>query len=688
MNISKAVEGESSPFTRSTPEAPDAGTLLLRRLGLLCILLSSLAVRLWRLAQNEWGNEYYAAGVRSMTLDWHNFLYNSFDPAGFVSVDKPPIALWIQAAAVKLFGFNGYSLFIPQVLEGTASVWIVYHLVQRRFGTLAGLAAGLFLAVTPVSVAIDRSNNTDSCLVLVLLLAAWALVRAAEEGDRRLLILSPALIGLGFNVKMLAAFVVLPTFALVYFLAAPLTRRRRLEDLAIAAVVLVVVSLAWVSVYDLTPSEHRPFAGTTKKNSMLELAVGPYAVGRFVSPLKRSERIRGNLGSTSQSTSRSHLSRLFVRVPVGPLRLANGQLAGQVGWLVPLAMMGLVIGDLRGEFHRPMSPAGSALLLWFGWAITYGVVYSFAGGIMHFYYLATMAPPLAALAGVGAVRLWDRYVQRGWGGALLPATLLLTAAWQLYIEAGAFGWSLRRVVDSAAEITIMRGPTDWLTCVHVAVIAGTCLAAVGLFVLRRRQSRSGTARALAACMSGTGLVALLVLPMMWALSSVLVPGHGILPSADPVRLFPDEGMVRARFPGGFAKDLEDSELVAFLEANRKEERYLLATSSARLAAPVIICTGEAVMAMGGFHGLDPILNPEKLAQMVEAKQIRFVMLGGLSVVSRRLGAETAMRPIADWVRANGKIVDSELWGTYSWGRGRLRLYDMRPDAGLAPARNR
>jgi 4-amino-4-deoxy-L-arabinose transferase-like glycosyltransferase len=116
-----------------------------------------------------------------------------------------------------------------------------------------------------------------------------------------------------------------------------------------------------------------------------------------------------------------------------------------------------------------------------------------------------------------------------------------------------------------------------------------------------------------------------------------------------------------------------------LDHNRGKERYLLATSSATLAAPIIIQTGEPVMARGGFHGLGPILTPERLAGMVEAGEIRFVMLGDLTFVSRRMGAEIAGRPIADWVRANGKPVDPPLWrGT----RPGLTLYDPRPERGL------
>ncbi|MBM4327153.1 MAG: glycosyltransferase family 39 protein [Deltaproteobacteria bacterium] len=689
---------------RSVPmrESDVAGANLWSRIGLRAILVLALALRLWRLTQNGWGNEYYTAGVRSMTTGWSNFLYCSFDPAGFVSVDKPPVALWIQAATVKLFGFHGLSLLAPQVLEGVAAVWVLHHLVRCRFGPWAGLLAALFLAITPVSVAIDRSNNTDSCLVLALLLAAWALIRAAEEGSRRLLLLSMAIIGIGFNVKMLAAFVVLPAFTLVYFLAAPVSLRRRFADLAISGVVLLAVSLAWAVAYDLTPAERRPFAGTTKNNSMLELALGPYAVGRFVPPVKPSETGRNEVTagqasvagvkpltgteSPSQRTPPSRWARLFVQAPAGPLRLADGQLAAQVGWLGPLAVMGLALGGLRSPFRLPLSPERLALLLWFLWAVTYGVVYSFAGGIMHLYYFATMAPPLAALAGIGAVSLWDRYLQRGWGVVLLPTTLLATAAWQLYIEAGALGWKLHATLNPVAVVSgLSQDSRDWLSWLHAALLVGSCVAAGVLLTLLLYQTWSPVRRVVAGGALGAGLLSLLAVPFAWALSSVLAPGHGSLPCADLARLVFADARGAAEFPSWSRFITGDSKLVAFLRANRRDERYLLATSSTRLAAPIIISAGEPVMAMGGFHGLDPILSPEKLAWMVEAKQIRFVMLGDLSIISLRLGAEAAGRPVADWVRTNGKLVDSTFWRAYSDGRSRLELYDLRPGAGLVPA---
>ena len=655
--------------------------VMVMRLALSAVLVLAGALRLWRLDQNGFGNEYYAAGVRSMSAGWHNFLYHAFDPAGFVSVDKPPVAMWIQVASVELFGFRGLSVLVPQVVEGVAAVALVFHLVRRRFGAPAGLLAALILALMPVSVAVDRSSNTESCLMLVLLLAAWALTRAAEDGRRRFLLLSMALVGLAFNVKMLAAFVVLPTLVLVYWLGAGTTRWRRLADLTLGAVVLTAVSLAWVAVYDLTPPDRRPYAGTTDGNSVAELVVGPYGIGRFVKQPRLSAipSLETAAAAGAQETAakpgaratpvarpgeagpRSGAARLFVRTPVGPLRLADGQLAGQVGWLLPLALAGLALGALAEPWRKPLAPAHLALALWSGWALTYAVIYSAAGGFFHFYYLATMAPPLAALAGVGVVALWRSSLEPGWRALLAPAVLLVTAIWQLHIEA-----------------TALADQSGWQLWLHVALFGGTLFAVGWLLVTHFRRAWHPFAPGLAAGALGVGLAALLVIPVAWSLSAVLVPGHGVLPSADLARLLADEAgaSARARLRAGASANV--AKLIGFLTANRADERYLLSTSTTTLAAPIIIQTGEPVMARGGFHGLDPIVTPDKLAAMVAARQLRFVMLGDLSPISRRLGAETAGRPIVDWVHANGTPVDAALWRAVGGRRGGMQLYDLRP----------
>jgi 4-amino-4-deoxy-L-arabinose transferase-like glycosyltransferase len=655
---------------------------MFRRLTLLTILVLAAALRLWRLGQNGFGNEYYSAGVRSMSASWHNFLYHAFDPAGFISVDKPPVAMWIQVASVKLFGFHGASILLPQVLEGVLAVWLTYHLVQRRFGAAAGLLAALFLAVTPVSVAVDRSSNTESCLALFLLLAAWTLTRAAEEGSRPFLLVTMALVGVAFNVKMLAAFVVLPTFALVYILGAPAGVRRRLVDLTLAFIVLAAVSLSWMVVYDLTPPSKRPYAGTTDRNSVVELVVGPYGVGRFVRQTRPSALVAIDSASGEpaapgaqspasavrrpEALPRTGAARLFVGAPAGPLRLADGQLAGQVAWLLPLAIAGLGLGALSEPLRRPLAPSHLAVLLWSGWALSYALIYSAAGGFFHYYYLSTMAPPLAALAGIGIVALYHCVRHQGWRAFLVPAALLLTATWQLHIETSALGFR--------------EGLQTWL---HAGLIGGILFAAGSLTVVPFRPTWRRFGRSLTTGALGVGLAALLVIPTAWALSNVLVAGNGYLPSADLYRLVARDGNVEGRGRSWTGDPANVSQLIAFLTANRQGERYLLATSTTMLAAPIIIQTGEPVMARGGFHGLDPILTPERLAGMVAAQDVRFVMLGDLSPISRRLGAEVAGRPIAEWVRANGKPVDPALWRTGGGRLGVLRLYDLRPNAGYA-----
>src|SRR6202043_1284580 len=122
--------------------------------------------------------------------NWHNFLFNAFDPAGFVSLDKPPVAFWLQTISAKLLGFSVFSAVLPQALEGIAAILVLFCLGAPPFREGRRLFPALFLALTPISVAVDRSNNTESCLVLVLLFAAWALIRAIETGRMSLVLLS------------------------------------------------------------------------------------------------------------------------------------------------------------------------------------------------------------------------------------------------------------------------------------------------------------------------------------------------------------------------------------------------------------------------------------------------------------------------------------------------------------------
>jgi 4-amino-4-deoxy-L-arabinose transferase-like glycosyltransferase len=249
------IDPDDANSVGPAPERRSRGHL--ERAGLVGIILLAAGLRLMWLDQNGYGNSYDSAAVRSMLASVKNFFFGSFDPIGVVTVDKPPVAIWIQAISTKVLGFSGFSLLLPQALMGVASVWLIYHLVRRVFGGGDGLLASLILAIAPIGVAMDRDKLPDPALVLVLLLAAWALTRAAGTGRLRTLLLSTALVGIGFQVKMLAAFVVLPTFYLVYMLAAPVGWRTRFAHLTAATGVLVASSLAWPIAVEMTASACR-----------------------------------------------------------------------------------------------------------------------------------------------------------------------------------------------------------------------------------------------------------------------------------------------------------------------------------------------------------------------------------------------------------------------------------------------
>jgi 4-amino-4-deoxy-L-arabinose transferase-like glycosyltransferase len=628
-------------------------------------------LRGWQLGTSGFITPYYMAGVRSMAVSWHNFFFNSFDPTGFVSLDKPPLAFWAQALTVKIFGFSPLTVLLPQLLEGLLSILVLYHLVRRVFGAASGLLAALFLALTPIAVAVDRSNNTDTPLVLTLLLAAWTFSRAVETGRMRWLMLSAGLVGIGFNVKMLVAFGLVPTFCLLYIVGAQTPLSRRIGHVAAAAVVLAAVSLSWATVYELTPPENRPFVDGTRNNSMLELVVGHNGIQRFVrrarnlpgAPSVDAESSPGAVDRPVGTSAGSPPSRDYA--PAGALRLAAPHLAAQIGWLLPLALIGGTAAWLRVHPLAGLGRERLSLALWAGWALSYGIVFSAAGGLFHAYYLVAMAPAISALAGIGWVGLWSLYLAGGPTALLLPGALPATALWQAHIVDGYL----------TGYLAVGR---EWLL---PAPIGATAVAAFALAALRRPR------RGLALALGGVTLSMLLAMPMTWSAGTVLAAGNTGFPAARPPFLS-DAAETQRRRWALVAGALDGvPKLIAFLQQNRHGEEYLLAAVNARQAAPIIVATGDPVMALGGFSGRDPIVTIDRFVRMVEGKFIRFALVGDGSAGLRRIFGEDGQKPLVDWIRENGRRVDRALWrsaapgfnsGFFAAEAVGAELYDLRP----------
>jgi 4-amino-4-deoxy-L-arabinose transferase-like glycosyltransferase len=582
------------------------------------VLTLAAALRLFYLGQNGYSREYYAAAVRSMLESWHNTFFNSFDPGGFVSLDKPPVGIWIQALFAKLFGFSAINSLLPQVVLGLAAILLVYILVRRVFGEAAALLAAAALAVSPANVAVDRSNNLESCLIVVLLMALWFAMRAAETGRLRHLAAAMLMIGIGFNVKMAAALVIAPPIALVFFLFnRQHSLQRHVVYLSVAGAAMIAVALSWIVAFDLTPADKRPYAGSTSGNSMIELALKHNGSDRFRSPTAAADPAR----------SQQPQPELYDTSPVGPLRLFRALQAGQFAWLLPLAVAAVLLAWTNASREQRI-----ALSLWCGWLASYWIVFSTAGGPFHTYYLAALAPPVAALAGIGAVEAWSR-IKAG-NHAVFLTVILLTLLWQGWLFAGQTGY----------------GAPVWLS---VLASAAAGLAVVcAIFVFRAHQAKR-------AALAALSFSALLALPLLAALSVVLIRPNTIAPVATLAEFSGSQQNDAARADPR-RRDLARAKLVAFLNENRGPEKFIVAVENALNAAPIIIATGAPVMTMGGYLGTDPILTPQKLALLRAQGVVRFAMIGGLSLTKRDKPQEAALH---DWVRENGTRVDPGLWST-------------------------
>ncbi|MBP7935440.1 MAG: glycosyltransferase family 39 protein [Phycisphaerae bacterium] len=616
------------------------------RTGLLVVLLIAAVLRFWNLEANEFGNLYYAAAVRSMAASWHNFLYASFDPAGFVSLDKPPVAFWLQVLSVKVLGYSGFALHLPQALEGSIAVLVVYLVGRRLAGDWGGLLAGLVMAVTPASVAIDRSNLPDSCLLLVLLVAGSVLLRATERARWGWLLVATAIVGLGFNVKLTAAYLVLPSFYLVYWLGALAARGTRVAHLAAATVVLVMVSLSWPLFVDLSPADARPYVGDTQTNSVLGLAFHLQGLQRMVG----NRPPPGSGPSSPPVTDRTQPGpRMpgppFARGPgtgeeeftghgghPGPLRLANRDLAGHVTWLVPFAAIGAACIVSVLPRWRPLSPMHQNVLLWGGWFVTYAVAFSLSDSPIHPYYLTLVAAPVAILTGLAAKVLWDTRELSGNRSSLLALALLATAGWQIWTAASYPVWG------------------RWLAPM---VLSGTGAGAVLLLVSGGRCWSPTTTRNLGAAGMVVGLAALLLCPAVWSATPVLAPGGRMVPVADPILL------ERRNIPVDSAEAWRATRvLAAYLDHRRGKERYLLAVPDIHAASPLIIDSSARVMAYGGFSGTDPILSAAQFSEMVKEGELRFVLLSSEPRPGRPVDHRDA---IAAWVREHGREVPRAEW---------------------------
>src|SRR6266540_1183318 len=584
------------------------------RPGVLALLLATAVLYLWGLGASGWANSYYSAAAQAGSASWKALFFGSFDASNAITVDKTPASLWPMALSVRIFGLNSWSILVPEALAGVASVGLLYATVRRWFSPAAALLAGAVMATTPVAVLMFRFNNPDALLVLLLVAAAYALVRALESGSTRWLALVGVLVGFGFLTKMLQALLVVPGFALVYLIAGPPKLVKRVWQLLLAGLAMVLAAGWYIAIVELLPASARPYVGGSQSNSLWELTLGYNGLGRITGTETGS--VGGGMGWGE----------------TGWTRMFDAAQGGQVAWLLPAALILLVAG-LVITWRAPRTDrVRGGFLLWGGWLLTTGLVFSFMQGIFHAYYTVALAPAIAALVGIGATLLWRRREHLALS-ATLAAVVALLGSSKLPRRIG--------VLAAAAAL--------------VAVLAGAVAYAVDTAATVHGGAIPSAGPAVAGALGGPG-----------GAGGPRRFNAGTPPQGGPVGQPPagaragGPGGTQAGAPagapggpaGGAGGLLEGSKpssaLVKLLQTDADSYAWVAATVGANNAAGYQLATGDPVMAIGGFNGSDPSPTLAQFKSYVAAGKIHY-FVGGSGMGMQRNGGSGNGEQIAQWV---------------------------------------
>lgn len=675
-----------------------------RRFDVYLLLIAILAafLNLFNIWKQTYVNAYYTSAVTSMLESFHNFFYASFDPGGFVTVDKPPVTFWVQTISAYLFGLHGWSVILPQALAGVGSVLLMYFMVKPTFGVHAARLASLVFACTPIAAAVARTNNVDSLLVFTLLLGAWMLFRGIRRGRWGWTLAAFGIIGLGFNMKMLQAYMVVPAFYLLYLLAVKAGWKKKLGLLAAATVLLGAISMSWAVIVDSIPKEDRPYIGSSQTNSVLELAFGYNGINRLTGngmgggggrqDGQRTDRQRDNgealqgmmpgrndsngsgqmSGMTDGGQNGSGAGQDATRNRTDSYRIdgsnggwpGGGMTPGGDGQPPGFGGQGGPMGGRGGGMFGTGQPGPlrlfqsglSGQISWlFPFAI-FGAVGLLAGVRRRkpftdkqretLFWLAWLLPASAFFSVAGFFHQYYLIMLAP------PIAALAGAGWvelwnQYRNREGWKTWLLPAgiLATTALQLFIMSDYTQeiglgW----SIGLGAAGTLFALALIFLAKKEKLVRIA-ALA------GMLVLLVVPLYWAATPLMYGGNSMLPEAGPQLKSSRQGFGG----GGMGQEDYNAKLLQYVTDHNTGEKYLFATTRATTAAPYIIESGKPVMAMGGFSGSDPILTLDKVKELVKNKEVKFFL------ISSGGGPDGGSSEITSWIKENGTEVPSSEW---------------------------
>ncbi|PIH04591.1 glycosyltransferase family 39 protein [Clostridium combesii] len=683
-------------------------------IALSLILILSSILNLANLNIEGYANQYYAAGVKSMTLSLKNFFFISFDPASFVSIDKPPLGFWIQAIFAKIFGFSGWSIILPQAIAGVVSVGLIYVIVKRSFGTAAGLISAICLAVTPVFVAVSRNNTCDNLLVLTLLLACLVLSKAAEKGKLKYLLISLAIIGIGFNIKMLQAYMIIPAIYITYLLSNAVSFKKRIVHLMAGTIILILVSLSWAFIVDLIPEGNRPYVGSSTNNSVMELIIGHNGLERLGIGSKSTQgggAPGGMDGKNQQKTDGT--SSATKNKDSEQTSKENGQTGGETPSIDNDQMQGAPPntqdggkgnanppnGDGKDPGGMPpgdngmQKPNGGGMGGTFGGQEVASIARLFSNNSLSDQIIWLF--PLAVFGFIAAaikeklnktsdnkrklsLVLWSMWLLPEFiyfsftKGLFHPYYLTMLAPpisalvgigvvsmWELYNEEGWKSWILpvALIADGLTQILILSyyyNISNTAKILSIIVAVSCIVSSIILAIVNLTKNKKDTLKfksiKFKKSLVTIALMGLLITPLVCSATTILYPMSGTFPSAGL-------SLITNKKKDGFNMGDPNSgntKLIEFLKSHKTNEKYLLVTSSTNgYASDIIINTGESVMALGGFFGTDKVIDLDEFKKLVNNGEIRYVMVGGMG--------GNSSSDIMNWVKENGKVVSESEW---------------------------
>jgi len=537
----------SHELPTTAPESPPTGPegpTTRDRIGLLLLLGGTAVAYLWNITVNGTGNAFYAAAVWSGSRSWKALLFGSLDPNNVITVDKPPVSQWVMGVSARMFGFGSAAELVPQALLGVATVALLYGAVRRLAGRNAGLLAGACLALMPVAALMFRFNKPDPVMVLLMTAAVYALVRALPRASTTWLVLGGIALGFAFLSKMLEGLMVAPALCLTYLVAAPNPLRNRLIQLLAALAALVVSSGWYVALTMLWPASSRPYIAGSTDNSFMNLVFGYNGFGRLLG---------------HRSIGHAPKVRPFAD---GPARLFTGEFGFEIGWLLPTALLALVLLLVARQGRPRTDPIRAAAMIFGVWLIIDGGVLSYMSGIVIPYYTLSIAPAVAALTAIGMHEMWGARATV-FGRAGLSSLVLVGGIWGFVLLHRNSSWL---------------PPLRW-TLLVVAVVAA---AALLWPLLPRRAAGVALAAGLVGVLGGSAAYTVVTLGKPHQIRLVAGPS------------------VRSN---GWPDPTANTPLIDLLKGARTE--WSAAVEFSQSAAELELDTRTPVMAIGGFGGKDP-----------------------------------------------------------------------------------